>query len=168
LARKVGLNGYWPQGNGVGKEWNVDVRFGKENDYGKFEVIALVVDNKTHNDLEKWVQNSSKTNPPFQSIHLPTMIDSCSIARLIVYKLDVPQSIYLKNELNRIERDLMNFQQYAQACRSYKKLYNTIPSKFKTIISNREINRANVLYDQSKWEEAAFIMKKNIVSIIPN
>ena len=88
FSHKVGFNGWWPQGNGaaqiVGNEWDVLVYYGIPNDYGKFEVIALIVDSETHIDLEKWVREApSKNYPP---IALPTSIGGCEFARVRVDK----------------------------------------------------------------------------------
>ena len=90
VSHKVGFNGFWPQGNGaaqiIGKDWDVLVYFGQNGDYGKFEIIALVVDDQTHQDLENWVRNAPNTNPTYQPIPLPTVIDGCPIAKLRVNK----------------------------------------------------------------------------------
>jgi hypothetical protein len=86
LAHKAGFNGFFPQGNGaaqlIGNEWEVLVYLGNKGDYGQFEIIALVVSDQTHQELENWVQNAPKTQPPYQPITFPTAVDNCSIARL--------------------------------------------------------------------------------------
>jgi hypothetical protein len=90
FSHKVGFNGWWPQGNGaaqiIGNEWDVLVYFGVKGDYGKFEVIALVVDSQTNQDLEKWVREAPNTTPPYQPIALPTSIDGCAFGRVRVEK----------------------------------------------------------------------------------
>jgi hypothetical protein len=90
VVHKIGFNGFYPQGNGaaqiIGKEWDVLVYFGEKGDYGKFEVLALVVDDQANQDLENWVRNAPKTNPPYQPIALPSVIDGCPIAKLKVNK----------------------------------------------------------------------------------
>ncbi len=88
LSHKVGFTGWWPQGNGaaqiIGNEWDVLVYYGIPNDYGKFEVIALIVDGETHADLEKWVRDAPINNYP--PIALPTSIGGCEFARIRVNK----------------------------------------------------------------------------------
>lgn len=90
LAHKVGFNGFWPQGNGaaqvIGGSWDVLVQFGQKGEYGKFEVIALIVNAQTHQDLENWVRNAPNTTPSYQPIPLPTTIDGSPIVRLRVDK----------------------------------------------------------------------------------
>jgi len=90
LAHKVGFNGFWPQGNGaaqiIGGSWDVLVQFGQRGEYGRFEVIALIVNSQTHQDLENWVRNAPKTTPPYLPIQLPTTIDGSPIVRLRVDK----------------------------------------------------------------------------------
>jgi hypothetical protein len=90
FAHQVGFNGYWPQGGGpaqlTGRDWDVFVYFGQRGIYGRFEVIAMVVDDQTHRNLQDWVQRAPNTIPPYQPIPLPTMIDGCSITRLRVEK----------------------------------------------------------------------------------
>jgi len=91
LSHKVGFSGWWPQGNGaaqvIGEDWDVLVYYGNKGDYGKFEVIAMVVDNQTHQDLKNWVKNAPKTNPPYQPIaSLPASMEGCPLARLRVEK----------------------------------------------------------------------------------
>lgn len=88
LSHKVGFNGWWPQGNGeaqiIGNTWDVLVYFGVENDFGQFEVIALVVDNQTHRNLEDWVRTAKEKDYP--PIPLPTSVDGCTFARVRVEK----------------------------------------------------------------------------------
>lgn len=90
LSHKVGFSGFWPQGNGsaqiIGNDWDVLVYFGVKDDFGKFEVIAVIVDDQIHKDLENWVRNAPNTNPAYQPIPLPTLIDGCPIVRLRVDK----------------------------------------------------------------------------------
>lgn len=85
LSHKVGFNGFWPQGNGpaqiIGNDWEVLVYFGVKDDFGKFEVITVVVDDQTHQDLENWVRNAPNTNPTYQPILLPTIFDGCPIVK---------------------------------------------------------------------------------------
>jgi len=90
LAHQVGINGYWPQGNGQAQvnqnTWDVLVYFGTPGNFGTFEVLAVVVDDQTHRNLQSWVQTAPNTTPPYQPIALPTVIDGCTIARLRVEK----------------------------------------------------------------------------------
>lgn len=88
FSHKLGFNGWWPQGNGpaqiMGNQWDVLVYYGVKNDFGRFEVIAMVVDEQTHEDLKKWVTEApGKDYPP---ISLPTTIDGCNFARIRVEK----------------------------------------------------------------------------------
>jgi len=86
LAHRVGFNGFWPQGNGAaqlfGNNWDVLVYFGQKGEYGRYEIIALVVEEQTHQDLENWVRTAPNTDPPYQPIPFPTAIDDCPIVRL--------------------------------------------------------------------------------------
>ncbi len=88
FARKAGFNAWWPQGNGtaevLGNDWEVLVHYGTKEDDGKFDVIALVVDEQTNLDLEKWSKNSKAENYP--PIALPKSIDGCTFSRIRVQK----------------------------------------------------------------------------------
>jgi hypothetical protein len=90
FAHIRGLAGWWPQGGGEaeldGDRWDVTTLFGQEPDIGaQFEVIGLIVDDDTHQELEKYVERASKTNywPPRK---LPNVVQGCSVAKVTVTK----------------------------------------------------------------------------------
>ena len=90
LSHQVGINGYWPQGNGPAQikrdRWNVLVYFGEPGDLGMFEVVAIVVDDQSHQTLIAWVQSAPNTSPPYQPISLPMILESCTMQTLLVDK----------------------------------------------------------------------------------
>jgi hypothetical protein len=90
LAHQVGINGYWPQGSGAaqinGRNWEILVYFGIPGNLGLFEVIAIVVDDQTHRNLNDWVQKAPNTSPAYQPIPLPTALEGCAIVNLRVDK----------------------------------------------------------------------------------
>src|ERR1019366_6274791 len=56
LTHRKGIGLWWPQGGGEGAiekgEWNVFVTFGEARDQGRqFEILAVVVDEPTHANL---------------------------------------------------------------------------------------------------------------------
>lgn len=76
-----------PQGNGVvdveGDLWEVPALYGKAGDTGTFEIVAIVVDQKTNTHLQK---SYAKAEIAGKSIALPRPIDDSLIKRIAVEK----------------------------------------------------------------------------------
>lgn len=89
VARKRGFYGWWPQGNGPVEikkhQWEVAIHYGVEREYGKFEILAVVVDEKGHAEFEQWVREAPNKNYP--PMPLPTTIETCPLKRRIVEKV---------------------------------------------------------------------------------
>jgi hypothetical protein len=82
------LNGWWPQGGGPARvrdeRWSVFVTYGIPEDVGRqFEVAAVVVNEQTNRDLQKWVED---TKPPYPPTKFPTPVKGCQPVTVIVKK----------------------------------------------------------------------------------
>ena len=80
MAHEVGINGYWPQGNGPAvinnHEYEVKVKLGRDNEFGLFEVSAIVVDSQTNLTLLQWVHDAPVNNYSIP-IQMPTAMENC-------------------------------------------------------------------------------------------
>lgn len=89
VAHKIGFYGWWPQGNGAtqikNNTWEVYIHYGVKGEYGKFEVLALVVDEAGNEVFEKWVREAPNKNYP--PIPLPPSVSACPMQRLIVERV---------------------------------------------------------------------------------
>ena len=87
LARKEGLTGWWPQGGGPAEiedtKWKVLVKFGPANEYGTFEIAAVVVDAQRNGDLKKWVEEAP---PNYFPTKFPSLVEGCMMKKLVVDK----------------------------------------------------------------------------------
>jgi len=182
LVRPKGSNDFWPQGYGAlyTKNWNVFVYFGDENDYGAFEIVAMIVGDKSNKALENWIQTSANTKPPYQPISLPAAIASCSMKTLSVYRIkdslppnDDPEQIKIskkelkevREKMNQIEENLIITSDYAQAYRAYLNLYNSLSPQLQKKISEKSLEEANRQYNKPgnpESRKAAEFMRKNI------
>ena len=69
LARRAGVDAWWPQGSGPvtieQTQWKVEVTYGEPHDAGlDFEIAAIVVDPTTNEIWLDWVK---------QALHSPTI-----------------------------------------------------------------------------------------------
>jgi len=89
LSHKKTFNGWWPQGSGEtpvdGGTWAVDVYYGVDSDHGNFEIAVIAVSESVNNDLNNWVDTSSKKGS-YPPIKFPSVVDGCPIARVTVVK----------------------------------------------------------------------------------
>ncbi|HEV3037437.1 MAG TPA: hypothetical protein VHA33_06595 [Candidatus Angelobacter sp.] len=80
-----GQAGYWPQGGGPAQldnegKWEVLARLGTADDKGRaFVIVPVIVDSTTHEMLQRYVNESSKTHDfqPFPK--LPGVVQGCPI-----------------------------------------------------------------------------------------
>lgn len=89
VAHHRGFYGWWPQGNGPVKinnhKWETLVHYGLEKELGKYEILAVVVDEKSNAAFEQWVREApNKKYPPMM---LPETVATCPIKRRIVEKV---------------------------------------------------------------------------------
>lgn len=91
FVAKSGLNSWFPQGGGealiIDGHWKVRVYCGVKDiqDFGEFNIIAMIVGNQTHQGLVEWFDVANK-NSKYVPIPLPSALGGCDIKRCIVNK----------------------------------------------------------------------------------
>ena len=93
FAHREGLAKWWPQSGGAARvkgkngEWVVLATYGDEKDPSgaSFEIKALLLDQKSHDEIVRYVQKSEKENY-YPGMELPSPDTGCESEEIIVKK----------------------------------------------------------------------------------
>jgi hypothetical protein len=93
FAHREGLARWWPQGGGAARvkgktgEWVVLATYGDDKDPpgAAFEIIAVIVDQKSHDEIVKYVQKSESENY-YPGMELPPADPGCVSEEVVVKK----------------------------------------------------------------------------------
>jgi hypothetical protein len=89
LAHRRGLKGWWPQGGGetdvADGQWEVLVTLGKPSELGSFEIVAVVVNKQSNEELNRWVEEAPKLGYP--PTGFPTPVEGCAFKKVAVDKV---------------------------------------------------------------------------------
>ena len=117
--------------------------------------------------IEQLAKNDTIIN--YEKIELEILaLRDFKLAETTVKKISNDKTNTLSNILSKlkvIERDLINHEQYPQACKAYLKLYESIPSSQKNKINKQNFEKAKEKYESGGWQEAALIMKENFETL---
>jgi len=87
---RKGIALWWPQGGGSAVitrgSWDVLANFGLDRDNGsQFEIVAVVVDQKTNDELLNWVKGAEETGR-YPGMELPHTVAACRLEQVTVTK----------------------------------------------------------------------------------
>jgi hypothetical protein len=90
LARHGGLRGWWPQGGGEADvsddgQWKVLVTLGNPRELGTFEIVAVIVNEQSNEELKRWVVEAPHAGYP--PTGFPTPVEGCAFRILAVEKV---------------------------------------------------------------------------------